>query len=95
MASCDASCKFTSVYVRCSGRKSDGDAFASPEVGRYIENGHENVLAPIQLPNGGPVLSYLLVGGDALPLKLNLMKPYSGVRAPNTAKRVLSLVLLK
>ncbi|KAH8033671.1 hypothetical protein HPB51_015017 [Rhipicephalus microplus] len=88
MASCDASYKFTSVYIGCYGRESDGGVFAASQLGIFVDNGHKNLPAPCALPNGGPVLLYVFVADDAFPLKKNLMKPYPGTQAANSAKRI-------
>ncbi|XP_070390853.1 putative nuclease HARBI1 [Dermacentor albipictus] len=88
MASCDASYKFTSVYIGCYGRESDGGVFAASELGKFVDNGHQNLPAPCALPNGGPVLPYVFVADDAFPLKTNLMKPYPGMQVANSAKRI-------
>lgn len=88
MASCDASYKFTSVYIGCYGRESDGGVFAASQLGIFVDNGHKNLPAPCALPNGGPVLPYVFVADDAFPLKTNLMKPYPGTQAANSAKRI-------
>ncbi|KAL3222172.1 hypothetical protein MRX96_028909 [Rhipicephalus microplus] len=88
MASCDASYKFTSVYIGCYGRESDGGVFAASQLGIFVDNGHKNLPDPCELPNGGPVLPYVFVADDAFPLKTNLMKLYPGTQGANSAKRI-------
>lgn len=87
MASCDAGYKLTSVYIGCYGRESDGGVFAKSNLGTLVDNA-DNFPTPADLPFGGPELPYVFVADDAFPLKPNLMKPYPGMHAAGTPKRV-------
>lgn len=88
MASCDAGYRFTSVYIGAFGRESDGGVFSACGLGDMVDDAQETFPSPAALPSGGPVLPFVMVGDDAFPLKLNLMKPYPGVQPPNTPKRI-------
>ncbi|KAL1486821.1 hypothetical protein MTO96_046804, partial [Rhipicephalus appendiculatus] len=82
-----ASCDLTSVYMGCYGSESDG-VFLQDQVWVGLSTKATNPPAPTDLPFGGQELPYVLLADDVFPLKPNLMKPYPGMHALGTRKRV-------
>lgn len=79
MASCDASYRFTTVYIGAYGSESDGGVFSTCGLGDIVGNAQKTFPSPAALPNDGPVLPFVMVADDGFPLRANLMKPYPGL----------------
>lgn len=79
MAVVNASYQFTMVDVGDYGRLSDGSVFASSHLGIAITNDRNPLNIPVTRKVGQFMLPYVFIGDDALPLRHNLMKPYSRV----------------
>ena len=77
MAVVSSDYKFTMVDIGEAGCQSDGGVFAHSQIGYAMNNGKMNLPSPRQLSNQSPVqFPYVLVGDEAFPLKVNLIKPY-------------------
>ena len=61
------------------GRRSDGGTFSNSSFGRAFEEGSLSLPAPSPLP-GATTLSLpnVMVGDEAFPLKMYLLRPYPG-----------------
>ncbi|XP_054736735.1 putative nuclease HARBI1 [Anastrepha obliqua] len=83
MAVCDAKYTFTAVSIGSCGCQSDGGIFHRTPFGQSL------IKNTLPLPPATPLsaesphtLPHYFVGDDAFPLKLNLMRPYSGSKLP-------------
>ena len=72
----DANCKFTAIDVGAYGRQSDGGIFRESCLGRCQENGRIEFPPPKLLPKTNIVLPYVILGNEAYPLTLYLMRPF-------------------
>lgn len=71
--------------VGINGRMSDGGVWARSSFKRKLDAGLLNIPAPEAFP-------YHIVGDDAFPLSMTLMKPYPGKAIENNVdKRVFNL----
>lgn len=77
LALVDADCNFIAVDVGCNGRSSDGGVLKDSPIGKVIGSEEVNWPPPGKLPGCAGMLPYFIVGDDAFPLQLNIMKPYS------------------
>lgn len=81
LAVADAKYRFVIVDIGAPGRCSDGGILKASVLGKKLENGTLEIPQPQPLPDVGDV-PYFLVGDSAFPLKVYLMKPYSGEFLP-------------
>ena len=78
LALCGASYQFTVVDIGDTGRQIDDGLFTKSNLGRSIVNDYFNLPEPKQLYSESEFLfAYAFVGGDAFPMRHNLLKPYS------------------
>lgn len=77
LAVCNSDYEFTMVDIGEAGRQSDGGVFANSNIGFSIVNDLLAVPQPDRLEGTNIVFPYVFVGGDAFPLRYNLIKPYS------------------
>lgn len=76
LAIVDADYKFVCVDVGAYGKTSDSDIFQKSAFGEKFKNNALNVPPPSDIGNGR-ILPHVLLGDDAFPLGINMMKPYS------------------
>jgi len=77
-ATCDASCRFTSLSVLCPRGTSDSKAFYASRVYNLVQ----------ELPDG-----YFAVGDNAYTLSITLLIPYSGKDEQNASKDAFNFFL--
>ena len=77
-ATCDASCRFTSLSVLCPGGTSDSKSFYASRVYNLVQ----------ELPDG-----YFAVGDNAYTLSSTLLIPYSGKDKQNASKDAFNFFL--
>ena len=62
-----------------AGRHSDGGILSNSEFGCALENDSLSIPNPCSLPGTTqPNLPFVIVGDEAFPLKINLLRPYPG-----------------
>ena len=78
MALVDHQYKFTYIDVGEHGSNSDSNVFRNSNLGTRFMQGHLDVPAPKALPNFPNMgdLPHCLVGDEAFPLRMDLMRPY-------------------
>ena len=78
MALVDHQYKFTYIDVGEYGSNSDSNVFRNSNLGTRFMQGHLDVPAPKALPNFPNMgdLPHCLVGDEAFPLRMDLMRPY-------------------
>lgn len=76
LAVVDANYKFVTVDIGGYGKSSDGGIFAKSVLCKHIENNTLNIPAPRPLPNCANTYPFVIVGDEAFPLKVNLLRPY-------------------
>ena len=78
MALVDADYRFIYVDIGEYGSNSDSGIFKNSLFGWALINGECNLPGPKTLPNypEGGVLPYCLIGDEAFPLRMDLMKPF-------------------
>ena len=69
----DADYKF--LYVDIGARASDGGVFGETDLKEAFEDGSIGMPEPDPLPNDDKPMPYFIVGDDAFPLKIWLIKP--------------------
>lgn len=77
LAICDANYLFRFVDIGAYGRRSDGGIFQDCVIGQKFDADEMNVPKPAAIA-GGRVLPYCLVGNEAFPLKIYMLRPYPG-----------------
>ena len=77
MALVDADYKFTFVDIGNYGSQSDGAVFKHSNFGQKFINGELDIPRPKALPNypQGGVLPHCIVGDEAFPCHMDLMRP--------------------
>lgn len=84
----DATYNFMYVNVGCQGRLSDGGVFSHTHFKMVFDNDTLDLPHPTALPGRDKPIPYTFVGDDALPLSVNLMKPYQGQYDKGSTKRI-------
>lgn len=75
---CDAQYKFTAVDIGAYGSQSDGGILRESAFGQHLDNSSLMLPQDTPLPGRTDPFPFYFVGDDAFPLKVNLMKPFSG-----------------
>nr|XP_054591353.1 uncharacterized protein LOC129155158 [Nothobranchius furzeri] len=78
MAVCDARYRFTLVDIGAFGRDSDAGVFSRSAFGSQLIKGELHLPPPSPLPGAVVRSPPVFVADEAFPLKVNLMRPYSG-----------------
>ena len=94
LAVCDAHYRFALVDIGDAGHHSDGGVFSSSAFGQAIESESLAIPPPRGLPGTSTVVPFVLVGGEAFPLRTNLMQPFPG-RYPPESEAVFNYRLSK
>lgn len=81
MAVADANSNFIAVEVGPFGQNSEGGSFSQSQLGQAINNGSYRTLPDTNLPGTSICTPCVIVGGQAFPLKRNLMRPYPESKA--------------
>lgn len=81
----DADKKFLTIEVGARGKQSDGGTFASSTLFNLIDNNNFNVPPEKNLPGTNLKVPHVLIGDEAYPLKIYLMRPFPS-RGLNPAK---------
>ena len=77
LALVDGDCKFLWVDLGAAGSSFDAQIFKHSDLRHKIEDGTIGFPESESLVDDGPKVNYFILGDDAFPLKLWLMKPYS------------------
>lgn len=77
-ALCDHRYRFLYVNIGDSGRHSDSGVFINSALGELMNRNAVGLPNPDHLPGSAHRFPYFFVGDDAFPLRINIMKPYSG-----------------
>lgn len=72
----DAKYRFLYVNVGCNGRVSDGGVFRDSNLFKSFDNNVLNFPISKCLPNSDVNVPHVIIGDDAFPLSVHLMKPY-------------------
>lgn len=75
---CDGNYKFIMVDIGAQGRQSDGGIFRNCEFGKKFFQNEIDLPLPCAVENGGEDIPFYIVGDEAFPLHINLMRPYPG-----------------
>ncbi|XP_069972372.1 putative nuclease HARBI1 [Penaeus vannamei] len=78
LAMVDADYRFIFIHAGSFGRASDAGVWDKRPLREAMDTGFLNVPRPAPLPFTNIRCPYMIVGDDAFPLKLYLMKPYPG-----------------
>ena len=76
MAVVNANYQFSFVDIGDLGGQSDGGVFSSCNFGISFNNDTLNIPEPSNIKDTNELFPYVLVGDEAFPLKINLLKPY-------------------
>ena len=68
--------EFLMVDVGTNGRVSDAGVFSNSKFGQMLKEQRLHIPMAEALPDFDVILPYVIVGEDAFPLMVNLMKPY-------------------
>ena len=79
---CDAKYKFTYADIGAPGRLGDSSVFHSSSLKKDLEEGTLGLPSPEQLPRSAAQSPYVIVGDEAFPLTINIMRPYLGRSRP-------------
>jgi len=74
----DAKYKFIIVAIGVYGKSSDGGTFSTSKIGKAFEKSKWNVPNGRFLPGSNQNLPYAMVGDEAFPLQIYILKPYPG-----------------
>ncbi|XP_053968906.1 uncharacterized protein LOC128870321, partial [Anastrepha ludens] len=74
LALVDANCKFIFVDVGCNGRSNDAGVFLQSKLSTVLQD--EKEIPKAALIGNNRSVPYVVVGDDAFPLQVHLMKPY-------------------
>lgn len=78
MAICDANYCFTVVDIGARGRQSDGGIFRNSTFGKMFFSNSIDLPQPREISKTSGLIPFLLVGDNAFPFGVNLMRPYPG-----------------
>ncbi|KAF7646310.1 hypothetical protein LDENG_00190140 [Lucifuga dentata] len=78
MAVCNARYRFTVVDIAALSHDSDAGVFARSCFRSQLIQGKLAILPPSTLPGSEVQSPHVFVGDEAFPLKVNMMRPYSG-----------------
>ena len=84
----DAMYNFMYVNVGSQGRISDGGVLAQTTFSDSLKNSTLSLPHPRPLPGRQMDVPYVFVGDAALPLSVNIMKPYPGEHVKGSPKRI-------
>lgn len=73
----DANYKFICVDVGSYGKQSDGGIFRESALGKALASGRMEIPNAKYVPEGDIKLPYVIIGDEAYPLLVDLLKPYS------------------
>lgn len=73
----DANYKFICVDVGSYGKQSDGGIFRESALGKAVISGKMRIPHPSHVREGNFKLPYVIIGDEAYPLHVNLLKPYA------------------
>lgn len=76
MAVCDPEYKFTMVDIGAYGSEGDKNVYATSQILKKLEDGSLGPPPSSKLPYSNIILPHCIVGDDAFPIKLYMMKPY-------------------
>lgn len=74
----DAHCRFLYIDIGSYGKQSDGGIFAGSSLKERLEDKTFCIPEDQPIPNTDITVPYVLLGDEAYPLKVYLMRPYSG-----------------
>jgi hypothetical protein len=74
VACANSNAVFKTVHVGDFGKNSDGSEFRASTLGQMLEK--EELHIPLPMDGSGEIFPYYFVADEALPLKINLMRPY-------------------
>ncbi|XP_064469592.1 uncharacterized protein LOC135384316 [Ornithodoros turicata] len=78
LADCDARDRFLKVHIEEQGQGSDVGIFQNTDFGAQLASRCLDIPQPKKLPKSSVQLVHVIVGDEAFPLLLNLMRPYPG-----------------
>lgn len=87
LALVDADKCFTVIDVGGYGKNSDGGILQASALGLSLEAGTLNIPEPKPLPGTSEIMPHVIIGDEAFPLKTNLLRPYPGTQAKDSASR--------
>ena len=87
----DAEYKFTYVNIGCNGRISDGGVLNRSDLRKILVQA-DRYLPEDEMIGNGRKLPYTIIGDDAFPLEVHMMKPYP-YHSPEKEKRVFNFRL--
>lgn len=88
MAAVDANYNFIFADVGSQGRISDGGVFKNTQLFKKIKENSLELPPPKELPGRQMKVPYFFAADNAFSLEENIMKPYSGVHAKGSVKRI-------
>ncbi|XP_053615430.1 uncharacterized protein LOC128679719 [Plodia interpunctella] len=82
--------EYNFVYVNCGakGKSSDSGVFQETPFYKALNEQQLNLPDPEPLTQGGPNITYVLVGDSAFALSENMMRPYPGIHEKGSLKRI-------
>lgn len=83
LALVSADYKFIVIDVGSYGKNSDGAIFSSSALGKLLRSNQLQIPPDKALPETNILLPHVIVGDEAFPLSVNLMRPYPGHQTAN------------
>lgn len=83
LALVSADYKFIVIDVGSYGKNSDGAIFSSSALGKLLRSNQLQIPPDKALPKTNILLPHVIVGDEAFPLSVNLMRPYPGHQTAN------------
>lgn len=83
LALVSADYKFVVIDVGSYGKNSDGAIFSSSALGKLLRRKQLEIPSDKTLPGTNIILPHVIVGVEAFPLSVNLMRPYPGHQTAN------------